>query len=61
MREVRVPIQREPVFELTARQTMRFDDAPLAISHGELKNVLGKINGNGSSIHFGFLLGVVRC
>ncbi len=46
---------REPALELRARQAMRFDDMPLAIGHGQLENVLGKIDGDGSSIHFGFL------
>lgn len=46
---------REPAFELAACQSMRLDDMPLAIGHGELEDVLGKIDGHGSSIHFGLL------
>ena len=52
---------REPALELRARQAMRFDDMPLAIGHGQLENVLGKIDSDGSSIHFGFPFGVERC
>jgi len=38
-------------------------DPPVAatIGHGQLENVLGKIDSDGSSIHFGFPFGVERC
>jgi hypothetical protein len=34
---------------------MCFNQLPIGISNGDLEYTLGKINGNGSSIHFGLL------
>jgi len=51
----------EPALELAAGQSLRFDHAPLAVGDGHLEYAFGKINGNGSSIHFGFPFGVESC
>ncbi len=51
----------EPAFELGTRQAVRFDDLPGRIGNGQLEDTFCKIHGNSSSMHFGFLLGVVRC
>lgn len=51
----------KPALELGAGETMRFDDLPGRIGHGQLEDALCQIDSNGSSMHFGFLLGVVWC
>ena len=48
----------KPALELGAGETMRFDDMPGVIGHGELKNRLCQIDGNGCSIHVGLLTNV---
>jgi hypothetical protein len=40
---------------LGAREALGFKHAPVLIGYGELENGLCKIDGNGSSIHFGLL------
>lgn len=55
-----IPVLK-PALELAARKAMRFDDFPGRVGDGQLEDAFCKIDGNGSSIHFGFLLGVDRC
>ena len=45
----------KPALELGTGQAMSLDNAPGRIGHGELEDGLCKINGNGSSMHFGLL------
>jgi hypothetical protein len=43
----------KPALKLGAGQALGFVNAPVLVSHSELKNRLSKIDGNGSSIHLG--------
>jgi len=45
----------EPAFELPARQALLRDNLPAIISNSDLEYALGKINCNGSRMHFGLL------
>ena len=45
----------EPAFKLPAREAMACGDLPVLIGHGELKDVLCQIDGDGRSIHLGLL------
>lgn len=49
------PAVLEPPFELQPGQPVLLDDFPLVIGDGNLEYTLGKINDNGSSMHFGLL------
>jgi hypothetical protein len=49
-----IPIYK-PAFELGAGEALRFNHMPFLIGNGELKHGLGKVDGNGSSIHVGLL------
>ena len=52
--QIHLPVGKQ-AFELAARQALRFNHAPERIGHGELKDRICKIDGNGSSIHVGHL------
>jgi hypothetical protein len=41
----------KPALELTAREPRALHDLSVLVGTGELEDALGKINGNGSSIH----------
>ncbi len=41
--------------ELGAGEALGFNDAPVLVGHGELEHGLGKIDGNGSSMHVALL------
>lgn len=45
----------EPALELATGQAMLLDDFPFVICNSNLEYTLGKINGHGSSMHFGLL------
>src|SRR2546422_7524805 len=49
----------EPPCKLGPRQSRFLDHLPAPIGSSELKDVLGQIDGNGSSIHLGLLLSIV--
>src|SRR6266480_5346402 len=49
----------EPPCKLRPRQSRFLDYLPAPIGGSELEDVLGQINGNGSSIHLGLLLSIV--
>jgi len=49
-----IPVHK-PAFELGASEALGFNHTPLVIGNSELKHGLGKIDGNGSSIHVGLL------
>ena len=51
----------KPALELGAGEAMRLDDLPGRIGHGQLEDAFCQIDSNGSSMHFGFPLGVDRC
>jgi hypothetical protein len=46
----------EPALELRTRKPCPLDNLPVAIGHGQFKDVLCQIHRHGSSIHVGFLL-----
>lgn len=49
----------KPALELATREPRSLDHFPVLVGDNQLKNVLGKINSNGSSIHLGLLLSIV--